>query len=1632
MATPILYTSGIHHVSLSMPGKKSQILEGIGKPGNCNFLIPTIEYIIQCAVSGDLGIADSIKKAKSMQNLNMCSSPETFKILSGLLGVSVENPDQYRKNGKYKIPKSAVKLGGGTGSTSPSVEGAGLKMIEQTAVKSALEQYKPFIEVAKLLIGHLVQIEDVIARVAALSIKSQKPKGNSGGSGRPKALGYQGGADMKNAISKMNSLQGKIDAKSAKMTAKFNNASGASASSTPPDSNQLNSTSDPKTNPNPIDGTYDYKIISTVYSTGVFKEGVDYQYEYIDIPSDDDNIDVDSLDGNGDGPFDVDDNDPYKGKRPKTIILGIYDSKGNDISPTGLITSFSIDSLTGQVVQGQPIDVDINDGVQSLQKADWILRTGRWFGSFSPSMGSGGGTVLYVWKKGGSFKYQVTNPDNYDPTNYDVGWKQQFYTSSDENGIRSIGDEPTDSATGEANSPVLYFSKSELDNYTLLFEDIIDRKFAKSKDLSDTEKSTYKAKIMSQFDPQLFLENMTQNSFFLDCKNIGLLSSNGSPVSIPGLNYAYRPRKINISGEDIWIDPEADYDMKIIQIDPSSKIKFSDDTAQGAPQVEAEILRFVKNTIEISVGTQSFDVDIIRKSNINANWEPYIVFQTPTPGRYESINQFTIDNWQYRDPDNNLITPNEERFINMNTLLRITSNIPTQYWSSKTSNEWKIGTDNYILGQSNGGWKLGRYIDSVSSSQEIKPWKYNNPIIIDINDPIVTKIKVQDTYQYSDTNKNDVITGWYINGIWTNTPPISWATSSVSGQKVSILKYEVASGTSSFTGVPDPGQSFTVVGVGYDIYALSYIDNNVLVNNFHLKKSSVSLLRTFQQITYDQDSSEFSSTGLSIGGKFSLLDGTNAYFNRNTNMLLKWEYLYFDSNDAISIPFMPINIGEKRTWSLNYSLVGNYATQYPLTTISSVIPPNQIRLKESNNPFGRLLDPRKITNSHLAEDNPLSTKYSNGFYGHSSSDGKQQIERLFRYMKSEYDTETYYIVEGVLADDNDSAPPGSAGSVGAGGSAPDAGGGNYGKAHSLGAIKVFLSMLSDIFSKLMPAINKLIELFKNPPSFITSIITEKLGESSTIFSADFLKSYQQMKGITNPIKRKEFAKLNLGEYVYVNPINGDYKVLFDGAAIHKLGPLFGKSLTFGIEVKKMIPKLIFKLDLASATTNSLESVLDGTAKSNNLSSINSNSSSGSTSKIPGSNGVHSNQITTKIVDGEEVSVTYSTGRYIQGVDYQYFYVTENVSRLIKEGDNLVDSGDPDQINLAFGKYDEALRQDPNNQLIKDRISELMVKSPNYTQPIMDLLLSLVCGPLDLVASVVQFIMDFFTHLKFSKLLTDIPKFLSFAWLVKKGDYSWSSIKDDGGKSGGFFTPAVIFKTFGLDVLPIPGINDDAFSLLSSLLSGNIPDSPNLPKTIPPNMPVRNGSIDVNKFISFSFAPFMKRPTVPNSTSPMGVSSITKDHILTFLKINPNISYDKYKLIAIPPFIELIAQFICFIESVINAIIDLFWSILGLEALIPPPHIKLCKKFIANNMDDKSMDALLSGGYNDTNKEAEPNSNYFTGETLDKEVEKEYDFIYEVKTSDGKDIKDLNREELDKWLKDNGNYDPDFLFNYLKQ
>jgi hypothetical protein len=112
--------------------------------------------------------------------------------------------------------------------------------------------------------------------------------------------------------------------------------------------------------------------------------------------------------------------------------------------------------------------------------------------------------------------------------------------------------------------------------------------------------------------------------------------------------------------------------------------------------------------------------------------------------------------------------------------------------------------------------------------------------------------------------------------------------------------------------------------------------------------------------------------------------------------------------------------------------------------------------------------------------------------------------------------------------------------------------------------------------------------------------------------------------------------------------------------------------------------------------------------------------------------------------------------------------------------------------------------------------------------------------------------------------------------------------------------------------------------------------------------------------------------------------------------------------------------LCFIEKLINAFIDFIWSTLGIEAIIPPPHIKLCK-----SKTPKEVNKLQNGEAPKFPSDLDATEVDSTMPYQDKKASDA--FVYEVQLPDGKIVTLKNDEELQKYLDENKDLGFDLQF-----
>ena len=720
-------------------------------------------------------------------------------------------------------------------------------------------------------------------------------------------------------------------------------------------------------------------------------------------------------------------------------------------------------------------------------------------------------------------------------------------------------------------------------------------------------------------------------------------------------------------------------------------------------------------------------------------------------------------------------------------------------------------------------------------------------------------------------------------------------------------------------------------------------------------------------------------------------------------------------------PFVNIIPSENQINIISYDINDNLAT-----ILSSQTPPNLIRVEDTSTGTAkaRIISKVNVTNPQLQTNKPIGkTPYGSPNPNPEPKEAtRQSVEQVFRYQRTIDDTKTYYVIEAILKSKNLNALLSEAENeenVKGGGvrGSRRGGGGSYGKFDIFKVVTKFIKLVIKIFAKLFPAIQQLITLITNPIKFITDIIIAKLGDDfgaeapkfgfySKEFLAqlkeltDYLDQIRQVKDQPKDVRDEAFDRMEafwktslLEKYVYIPKgfPNVPPSFVFDGAAVLKL---FGSapilqglpSLTFGIEsnlgsLLTPTPKVPFKLifefsGFKQGGFSSLDKAKNDTADNYNQQIL---TSSIFNSKFDPALAVK-NQIVTNVAGQthvQEVSVVYSTGVFRPDYQYTYTLVTEEVLDLIAKATQLESAGDEESLRLAQRLLEEASRKDPDNEFIKQKIkANQKYQRSISSHPLFDFILNIVALPLKVVIGIIKFILNFFKSLTNPfKLPSAIVNFLSFKWILD------------------FFSPISPNSMFAMAGLLID---------LETLFTVWLP------------------SISLGIKFEFDMNDIVKLPwaTLPTYTLPQ-----MKDLLFGMGLSGPK----KFKF----PFFGLITMILCLIESIINSVIDLIWSIFGLIdpesgrwIILEPPYLKLCRSANANNQFTvKDMADIFSGNF----VPPKPSEDGARSGTASNPATPSYNFIYDITTSDGRNLKELNQTQLDQWVEENK--DLDFNFNF---
>lgn len=1481
-----LYFDGKYHVSLAFPpilNQFSEISKVVGLTSSYPLLTPNIDFL-KSFIKGDIGIANKTMQESLLKSFNdpiSSKDEKVFKKFAEISGSEVTNINKYKKDGKLKMPKEDIKV--------PKMDGMGFNGFEKTLLTSIFETQKPYFEIAKLVINNIAKIEDIVARVmpllslSPLTTQSEKPIGNNGvPGGRSKAIGYQSGKEIKDALTELNS----IVKKGAKVNISntgvaIRDTDGGLTASVGADGSNQDS-----------DGNAIWEIVSTIYSTGVFIPGVNYNYKYIDLPE--------SKKPNGE-PVDLgldDDGDPYSKFKPKNIIFGIFDSKGIPLNPEKILQSLGLKN-----------DGSTQKEDTTYKSASWILESPKWKFPSGVYTWPSFGTPIYKWEKNGLTQESKTQPG--------AGWELKKYEAGQKNILNGL-----DALVGDPY--IVGFDSVEVDEYQNLMTDLVKYRMNQADGITQEEKNESTSTILSKLDIPSHLENVF---LYGQSKKSVYKPVNGNSAFPEAMKKSLKPYQIYnaaaaideklkayaiSSGKQpgyIWIDPESDYEVKIIRVDPSTKIEYEE--AKDAPEIKSDIKSFIKNKTIFKISDNSlFDIEIQKNSET-----PIVINDAPF---------YTLDNWNYYKA--NLTDPNEEPVIQNNNIykVKIYSKIPSVYYSTRSSEVYVLSDRKYAEIKKNG-----------------TEFTYK-------------EFSISDTDSYLIINSNGQVTG--------DSSDVERVYSEPS-KKIVLLK-----------------------------------DNSrVIVNNSKIDRW------IYLDKSYD------------------------------TNSLPS-----FNTERTISITK---NGGPSTTEPTD--TYGNVGGSLPVIVTNVIIPKFRINVTSGDFPYGKVIDPDKVTNDFLKK----TELFSSGKYGSGDADNPQEIDIIKRYMLTDLDTESYYIIEGVLTDKNTQS-----GNTPASGS----GGSYYRLPHAIGAIKVFVSILVDVFSKLIPAIKKLLELFKNPASFVVDIIKEKMGEGFSIFSKEAFAAFESAGKIAKSgggpgsitggggvppalntaslakdvnIKSSElssklkdiFKNSPLQNHVFVDN-KGRFKFLLDGVAMLPL-EILGKKIPFGMEMNfagiaesKPPIKLILEADLPNSKAKNLQQFLKGSLKEYkgpgsdgisaplSLSDLKDSAKPQDLDKIyPGSGKINPNDESSY----EIINIKYSSESFINGVNYNFIYIDSETEKLLKSVDDIITTN-PDLMTsldaqVLLEKLNNALKVDPTNEALKSKKKDLKKKLAalnDSSQPLLKMLLGLVTLPIKIIAGIIEWIMDFFKSLSNPLTLpAKMVEFLSFSWIMK------------------FFTPK--------GILELAGIKFNPDKIAEWLSKATIPN-PKLP-TDNPSMSKSNIGKDLPSDQLYNDAPPKGKFLIPDD---FDLANLDEFLSMPFMPKLPTYTARQFREMSDRPF-KLFWPFICMVEKIINGIIDFIWSTLGIEAILPAPHIKLCSKSKEpGQIDAEDINKLLNGEVLDTSELPKFEIDRATGQLVSTTPVNSNGpvgdaFVYDVTLDDGTIVKDLNYEDLQKFISDN----KDIGYNY---
>ena len=1461
--------TGPSRVSFAFPGITSNISKSLGATVSTFLLVPNVHYL-QEFIQGNLGISDTMWKSAININLNSpVSSNEVgvFRKFAEVSGVELGDINKYKIAGKFKIPTASISIG-------DKFDGAGLKAFEKSTITSIFETQKPYFEIAKTVISLLVDIEDIVARVMPLvsanplTHKSQKPGSNGGEGKRPKALGFQSGKDIKDALSKLDKLS--------KQGGEVKVNKDGSVTKTEPNSDETESS---EFSDQVVDGlTKKYKIVSVQYSTIKYDPTVDYLYTYIDLPP------------NATPPVNskeepqVVDEDPYAKYKPKKMIFGIFDSKGVPVNPNDFLKTVGISN-------GQENQVNTN-----YKLADWITQSEKW--NFRNSD--------YVWPSLGSPNYVYTNG-----LLTEVGksapsdkYSLKLYKEGDKNILTDLDAIPGDPVVDS-------FDSLETSSFSKYFTEMTSISLKAAGDLTEQEREESKQTIMSKINLNSHLENI----FNYGQNKVSTYKSVDGKQAFPSsMKFSFKPYQIyvpkavadeKLKGLDglIWIDPEADYDMKIIRVDPVTKLK--KDGAKEKDKLETSIKSFIKNYFTIRISDDSkFNIDI-NKNGV----------------KYDSkinVNSYIIENWNYEN--SKVLNSNsfdykiwsENPIKNYNNSFTWKKNSTGNYYDIeifKSGNSWKYQevtyrqvyaenpnpeeyfkkygiyaayiwvTERVVNSNLYGEKRLGdgRYVNIENG--KIKKWYYDYNGILNSNTlPTFGKKRTytlnKSTLNYSQSDIDIPIYQLRV----TNSNNLNSVVIDPSGISNSFLSSkELFSKGKYGVGDPDNPQEIEVIEryqltdldteSYYIIEGIRVDDNqndsagsgagggsgsdkgstpNAPSSSFYKLPHAIGVIGVFIRVLVKI----FAKLVPMINSLLKLLKGPVPFIVDiiSTKLGESFNFLSKSSMKAFSAIS---ELSKKRDDILakkgGAAFVNQINSRFKTSPLKDFVFVNEFGTKKSkvtnlknflneknvdsikNNLSGVKLNEvgtnivKNLTNNVASISSNLQGQAGNivgnlqGQAGNIVGNLQGQAGNIVGNLQGQAGN----IVGNLQGQAGNIVGnlQGQAGNIVGNlqGQAGNIVGNLQGQAGNI--VGNLQGQAGNIVGNLQGQTGNILGNLQGQAGNIVGNLQGQAGnivgnlQSKTGAIANNLGGITSGKGISSLASNKlnEFSMFgNASKARILKEVQGlgDFKCLLDGVGFIPFS-IFGVDLSFGMELKfsnlieKKPPIKFIKSPISLKSLNPLSQLNKG---GNGVSNDSANSTTDQLAAGSTNTNLNQDTSTPNTIDKNPesaykiISTWYSTGQFLSGVDYTYYYVNQANEATLDEVSNLESSDNPDDLLLAKEKIDELIKNSPFDQTLKNKLNELKIKLSDVasnTQPLLKLIMGLVTVPVQIIANIIGWLLDFFKSLTNPLALpTKILELLSFKWLLKfvtpKGILELLNIK---------FNPDLIFKWISTALMP---------------------------------------------------------------------------------------------------------------------------------------------------------------------------------------------------------------------------------------